>query len=125
MTNMGPVEIAVRAVFPKLPAVLHTYGQNTTFVLSRIDAAGIVLLLGAQKTPTALRWACLEGVPAFLHGRGWVSAGGGRTVEGQAGTLDEYLKTCITRDCAHYVAVVLEAARVIKTNRGRPLEVSV
>ncbi len=125
MNTPGPVETAIRAHFTKVPVQLRTYGRGAIFALAAIDSAGIVLKLGNKHTATRLKWNCLEGVPAFLagHGGAWIPAGGGWKVTGQPGTLDAYLKACIKRDCAPYIAVVLEAAGVIKTTKGTPLMV--
>jgi hypothetical protein len=120
---MGPVEQAIRATF-NTPATLHTLGQRKPFVMDRVDHDGIVLLLGAQRNYTPLRWECLEGIVPFLRGRpGWVPAGGTYVVGGELGTLDEYLKACISRQTSRWVAVVLKDAGVVQVDAGPPLRV--
>jgi hypothetical protein len=120
---MQPVERALRASFSP-PTTLRTIGRGKPFILERIDGKGIVLLLGAQRNYTPLSWACLEGVVDFLRARpGWVAAGGTYVTTGEQGTLDEYLKGCITRQTSRWVAAVLEAAGVVGVDKGPPLRV--
>jgi hypothetical protein len=82
-----------------------------------------VLLLGVQRAWTPIRWSCLEGVPEFLRGRGWVPIGSVFAIEGSDDTLDGYLKTCLKRATAGWVAVVLERAGVVDIDRERPARV--
>jgi hypothetical protein len=97
-----PVEQAIRAKF-RTPTTLHTLGQGRPFVLERIDHNGIVLLLGTQRNCTLLQWGCLEGIVPFLRRLpGWVPAGGTFVVDGELGTLDEYLKDCISRQTSRW-----------------------
>ncbi len=120
---MGQVEEAIRTTF-RTPATLHTLGQGKPFVLERIDDKGIVLLLGKQRNYTPLTWECLEGLVPFLRRQpGWVPAGGIYIVEGEPGTLDEYLKDCISRQTSRWVAVVLREAGVVIVDKGPPLRV--
>jgi hypothetical protein len=65
----------------------------------------------------------LEGVPELLRDRGWMRVGANRDVHGNPGTLDGYLKTCLKRQAANYVAVVLERAGVLELDRGTPARV--
>lgn len=121
--QMGPVEQAIGATF-RTPVILYTLGQRKPFVLERIDHNGIVLLLGEGRNYTPLSWNCLEGIIPFLcRHPGWVPAGGTFVVEGEGGTLDEYLKDCISRQTSRWVAVVLEAAGVVRVDKGPPLRV--
>lgn len=90
---MGPVKHAVRATLPTGSAMVETLSEGAPFELDRVDDAGIRVRLGRKRTPTRLSWACLEGVVPFLRGRGWVAAGGKNDVRGEAGKLDEHLKT--------------------------------
>ena len=118
----GPVQRAVRAaVAPGV--VLRTPARGAPFVVERVDGDGIVLLLGAKRAWTPLDWRCIEGIADFLRGRGWVAVGGTYDVKGKAGTLDAYLKGCINRATANWIAVVLETAGVVEIDRGRPLRV--
>lgn len=118
---MGPVETAIRRLFTP-PVTLRTCGQRRPFILRGFDRDGIVLELGQKRARTPLGWDCLEGIPAFLRGRGWIRAGGAHNVAGEPGTLDEYLKGCIKRDTARWLAVVLAQAGIIETNPGPPLQ---
>ena len=72
---------------------LRTPSRGKPFVVHTIDGGGVVLLLGAGRWPTRLSWECLEGVVPFIreHG-GEVDIGGRHEVEGNPGTLDEWLK---------------------------------
>jgi hypothetical protein len=118
----GPVETAIRSRI-RPGAVLHTPAKGSPFVVERIDNQGIVLLLGAKRAWTRLSWECLEGAPDFLRGQGWVPVGGSRLTEGRPDTLDEYLKGCIKRDTAAWVARVLADAGVVQLDLGPPVRV--
>jgi hypothetical protein len=102
---------------------LPTPTGDATFVVHKLDADGLVLLLGAKKAWTPLSWECLEGTPDYLRGRGWVRVGANRDVNGNPGTLDGYLKIWIKRQVANYMAVVLERAGVVELDRDRPARV--
>lgn len=116
------VEAEIRAAVPA-GTTLTTYGQGAEFVVAEYDADGMVMLLGAGRHRTRLPWASLEGIPSFLKGKGWVMAGGQFSTEGQAETLDEYLKRWLKRDVARWLARVLEVAGVVEVDAGRPLRV--
>ena len=95
-------------------------GQGKPFVLERIDHNGVVLPLGKQRNYTPLEWDRLEGiVPFLLRHPGWVPAGGTFVVGGERGTLDEYLKGCISRQTSRWVAVVLQEAGVVRVHEFR------
>jgi hypothetical protein len=118
-----PVKQAIRTRF-RTPVTLHTLAQHKPFVLERIDHNGIVLLLGKQRNYTPLGWDCLEGIVPFLRRHeGWVPAGGTYVVEGERGTLDEYLKDCISRQTSRWVAVVLKEAGIVRIDPGPPMQV--
>ncbi len=116
---MGPVEAAIRtSASPGL--VLSTPTGRGQFSIARIDDKGVVLLLGKQEAWTPLRWSCLEGVPNFLSAKGWVPIGSRYETTADPGTLDGYLKGCLKRATAGWVAVLLEHARVVEIDRSRP-----
>jgi|1186.fasta_scaffold565155_1 hypothetical protein len=118
----GPVESAVRARV-KPGASLPTPTGRGQFTIASIDGTGIVLLLGQKEARTPISWACLEGVPQFLRGRGWVPIAGTYDTSSAAGTLDAYLKQFINRATAGWVAVILERAGIVVIDRGRPAAV--
>ncbi|MFH1330236.1 MAG: hypothetical protein ABIJ48_06270 [Actinomycetota bacterium] len=118
----GPVEHAIRSHLHE-GQVLATPTQHKPFKVGRIDAQGVVLLLGAGEWPTRLTWACLEGVEPFLRERGTIPIGGRHVSEPNLGTLDEWLKGCTQVDTAGWVAVLLEQAGVVGVLRGRPARV--
>ncbi len=121
-TKLGPVETAVRrTVSPG--AVLQTPMRPRPFVVGSVDASGITLLLGAKQAATPISWACFEGVQSHLRGRGWVISGGVHSKNSKPGSLDEYMKKCIYRDTANYVAALLEQAGVLELRRTAPLHV--
>lgn len=118
---MNSVEAAIRSSV-RPGEVLPTPTGTATFVVDKLDAQGLSLLFGPQRTRTLLIWRCLEGVPGYLYGRGWVLVGANRDVNGDYG-LDGYLKGWIKRQTANYVAVVLERAGVLELDRERPAQV--
>lgn len=119
---VGSVEQAVRAAIHD-GEQLSTPGKAAPFWVGPLGEQSLVLLLGTKRAWTPIRWSCLEGVPEFLRGRGWVPIGSVFASEGPAGTLDGYLKTCLKRATAGWVAVVLERAGVVDIDRERPARV--
>jgi hypothetical protein len=115
------VEAAIRSTL-RSGEVLPTPTGTATFTVDQIDADGLSLLFGPKKTRTLLTWPCLEGVPGYLRGQGWVLVGANRDVNSDYG-LDGYLKSWIKRQTANYVAVVLERAGVLELDRERPARV--
>ena len=120
--DVGPVEQAIKEALAP-PVSLVTPMRNAPFELEKFERRGIVLLLGAQLTPTPISWKCLEGVPEHLRGRGWVKIGSKYELDSEPGTLDAYLKGCIARATGGWVAVVLEKAGVVDIRRERPAAV--
>ena len=118
----GPVEIAIRGAM-HTGDQLVTPTRSASFSLGRLDANGVVLLIGAKEAWTPMRWACLEGVVAFLHGQGWVEIGGKHASDADPSTLDGYLRACLRRSTGSYVAAHLERAGVLEIDRGRPARV--
>ena len=115
------VEAAIRSSV-RQGEVLPTPTGTAAFVVDQLDAEGLSLLFGPKKTRTLLSWRCLEGVPGYLRGRGWVLVGANRDVNSDYG-LDGYLKGWIKRQTANYVAVVLERAGIVELDRERPAQV--
>ncbi|MCJ7491305.1 MAG: hypothetical protein MUP15_04020 [Dehalococcoidia bacterium] len=119
---MGTVEQRVRTHI-KSAVTLRTFAKRAPFVVRDLDNAGVILLLGTKRAYTRLSWACLEGIPGFLRNKGWVTIGGSRRVEGDPGTLDEYLKSWIKRDIANYVTSLLAHAGIVDVDVGPPARV--
>lgn len=119
---MGPVQQAIRANLSSNTQLL-TRSRPSPFLLSEITGEGIVLLL-AMKHRTPISWGCLEGVMPVLRGKEWVVCGGRHSVNGEPGTLDEYLKRHgPPRDVTNWVAAVLEKAGVAELDLGPPLSI--
>lgn len=118
----GPVELAIRSHI-SAGQRLPTPTGRATFVVDEVSDPGLVLLLGQKGARTPFTWSCLEGVADLLRGRGWVKVGATRDVEGDRNTLDGYLKECVKRQTADYVAVVLERAGLVELDRERPAHV--
>lgn len=102
---------------------LPTPTGRASFVVDSIDSEGVVLQFGAKRTATRFDWECLEGIVDFLRGRGWVPVGANRVLAGNPGTLDEYLKTCVPRQTANYIAVLLNQAGVLELDPAMPARV--
>jgi hypothetical protein len=98
---------------------LSTFSAGKPFTVSEVDDEGVVLLL-ADKHRTPITWGILEGVAIFIREQRKVRVGSGYTVEGEAGTLDGYLKPYVQRAVAGWVAVLLEVAGVVRINTERP-----
>ena len=115
---MTSVEAAIRSsVQPG--EILPTPTGTATFTVDQLEPAGLSLLFGPRRTRTLLPWRCLEGIPSYLRGRGWMVVGANRDVNSNYG-LDGYLKGWIPRQAANYVAVVLERAGIVQLDRERP-----
>jgi hypothetical protein len=117
----GPVQRAIIANVHEGDRFSTPTGRGA-FIVNRIDDSGIVLLL-AERWHTRLSWECLEGVLGLLAAEGWIPIGSQYEVEGTPGTLDAYLKKCIKRATAGWVAVVLERAGILTIDRSRPAKV--
>ncbi|MFA9430019.1 hypothetical protein [Egicoccus sp. AB-alg2] len=94
---------------------------GASFVLDRIDARGIVLLLGQGQSHTRLPWQALEEIPGVFEGRGWLRTTGTFDTESEEGSLSAHLKRFVKRETANWVAVVLEKAGVLELDRSRPV----
>lgn len=114
-----PVEKVIRASIAAGTRLPTPTGQ-ATFIVAELNQEGMILLLGPKRTATFLNWDCLEGITGYLQGRGWVTIGANRDVNGNPGTLDGYLKSHIKRQVANYVAVVLERAGLVELSHDRP-----
>ncbi len=90
-------------------------------MLSRLGTERLVLLLGANQAHTPLPWSCLEGIPDFLRDRGWVRTGSKFSTDADEGTLDAYLKKCLKRSTANWVAEVLRRAGVVEISAATPV----
>ncbi len=100
---------------------LRTPSRKRPFIVDRLDSDGVILLLGAGQWKTRIAWPCLEGVVPFIENLGGeVPIGGHHDVRGNPGTLDEWLKGCVNRTTAGWVAVVLETAGVVEILGTRP-----
>jgi hypothetical protein len=119
---LGPIERAIRSNI-QTPLELETPTRGEPFVVKDLSDKGILLLLGKQEAHTPLTWSCLEGIAAHLRGRGWVKIGSTYDVHGDPDTLDGYLKSCLKRATAGWVAAVLERAGVVSIKRARPAAV--
>jgi len=118
----GTVEHAVRQAVVE-GQTFHTPARGSEFSVARLSPEHLVLLLGKKEAWTPISWKCLEGIPDFLRGRGWVVIGSVYDTYADPDTLDGYLKGCVKRATAGWVAAVLEHAGVVQIDRGRPARV--
>jgi hypothetical protein len=120
---VGPIQQSVRAAVRE-GEELVTPIAGRPFRIGRISNEGIVLELGAWRTPTLFRWEHLEGIVPFLTDRGDVQINDStRNTSRIPDTLDGYLKGHINRPTAAWVAVLLEKARVARIVRTRPARI--
>jgi hypothetical protein len=118
---MGSVEQAFRAQL-RAPSTLRTIGRGAPFVLRAIGHSGIVIELGAKRTPTSVSWSCLESIPGYLRANpGWVKSGGVHSANAEPGTLDAHLKGFYYRDIANWIVVLLRDAGIVDVDPGPPL----
>ena len=78
---------------------------------------------GEKEAWTPLPWRALEELPGYLRGRDWILIGNVYLTDNHVGSLDGYLKRCLKRATAGWVAVVLEEAAVLEIDRSRPTRV--
>jgi hypothetical protein len=86
----GPVEAAIRSSV-RPGEVLPTPTGTATFEVGQLEPEALSLLFGPKRTVTLLPWRCLEGIPDYLHGRGWMPVGANRDVNSNYG-LDGILR---------------------------------
>jgi hypothetical protein len=70
-----------------------------------------------------LSWTCLEGVDSLLARGAWIPIGSKYETTAEAGTLDAYMKGCLKRATAGWVAAVLEHADLVEIDRRPPARV--
>jgi hypothetical protein len=97
-----------------------TPARAAPFVVAAVDDDGIVILLGAQETPTRIRWSALEEVVTSIPLDSWMPIGSSYSVAATPGTLDAILKRHVKRATAGWVAAVLEAAGLVEIDRREP-----
>ena len=122
---MGPFERAIRSSVREGDWLANP-SQSKPFRIGRLSAEGIILELGARRTPTFFAWECIEGILPLLnmHSRLPIN-GSGKSQEIVAGTLDGYLKSHVNRLTAGWVAALLEKAGVAAIERSRPAHLRV
>ena len=122
----GPVETAIRSkISPGQHLKTLDIHKSAPFEVKSIDSESIVLLFGKKKTPTKIDWQCLEGIPAFLKGKGWVEVGTVYYTTANPGTLDQYMKNWINRGTAGWIAALLEKAGIVQVDRNRPIRIRI
>jgi hypothetical protein len=122
VTMTGSVQTAILTAIPP-GTQLPTPTGRAQFVVSEHASHGLIILLGPKRTSTTLSWQCLEGIPVFLRGRDWIRVGANRDVNNRDLTLDGYLKGCVKRQTADYVAVVLQRAGIVELDPAVPARV--
>jgi hypothetical protein len=113
----GAVESAIRATL-KPGHRLETLGRGATATLESIDAGGVTLVMGAGRNRTPVSWACLEDIPWFLVGQGWVTLTGPYDPAESSGTLATFLASKQCKASAPLVGALLEAAGVVDAERS-------
>jgi len=101
--SSGPVERAIRGVVGAGQR-LATPVRAAAFIVASIDGEESSWSWVPGGTGLACLGRALEGIVPFLAGKGWVEIGSRYEVEGKVGTLDGYLKRCVKRATAGWVA---------------------
>jgi hypothetical protein len=107
--------------------VLYTPVMRRKFEVQSIGPDRVVFLV--KKTRIEVSRDCLNGVPDFLKGKGWVDIGANHvsSINVAEGTLEKYLcrctKTKSKRSQASYVAPLLEHMEVVYIDHKRPSKV--
>jgi len=98
--------------------------RRATFEVESTDDP-VTFRVGRTKGRMRVPKSCLNGIPDFLRGKGWVRSGS-RHEEAIEGTLEDYLdrhKGKRGGSFASYVVPVLQEAGVIELQYGKHLEV--
>ena len=116
----SPVEAVIRQMRPR---TLFTDPGGARIEVDNLAPDAVELLFGGSKTRTVIRWTCLEGIPAFLHEKGWVEIGATHSVTVKPGTLEAYLRTCLRRctsssRSSSVLVIGVRATRPPASNRG-------
>jgi hypothetical protein len=116
----GPVEEWIRNRL-KPGKKLSTPTKRAPFKLSAYGESGIVLMIGERGARATLSWACLEAVPRFLVGRGWVPLSGSFDPQTSTGTLETHLLAFGSTATPGALAALLVAADIIELESARPV----
>jgi hypothetical protein len=116
----GPVEDWIRNRL-KPGKKLSTPTKRAPFKLSAYSESGIVLSIGERGARATISWACLEALPRFLVGRGWVALSGSFDPQTSTGTLETHLLAFGSSATPGALAALLVAADIIELESARPV----
>jgi len=117
---MGRAEDAIRSRLHPGQRLL-TPVRAAPFEVAEIRPDALVLLLGASKARTVLRWELLEAALVWLDQRGWVEVGARFDGSREEPTLDGFIKRYISRAAANYITAVLVTVSLAEVDSGRPI----
>lgn len=103
--------------------VLKTPSGRAEFRIKKIGNEGVKIEAGKGRHPIFIPKECLNGIPRFLRGKGWVRIG---VVHENVrnDTLDSYVKRFTHgTSAASYVVLILEKVKIIEIDRTRPNKV--
>jgi hypothetical protein len=85
----------------------------------------MVVQVGVRRRPIIIPAACLNGIPTFLKGKGWVEIGAThQPPPPPRGSLDEYLQDFTGNiSAASYVVPILERITIVQVERTTPSKV--
>jgi len=98
--------------------------RGKEFLIESISNNEVMLIIGSKwRTPISAN--CLNGIPHFLKGKGWVEIGAIHDYASKPGTLEDYINNSKPkrRSTGNYVASVLEYAGIVKIDRKLPSKV--
>lgn len=116
----GPVEEWIRNRL-KPGKKLSTPTKRAPFKISAFSESGVVLLVGERGSRATISWACLDAVPRFLVGRGWVPLSGAFDPQTSTGTLETHLLAFGSNATPGALAALLVAGEVIELEAARPV----
>lgn len=102
--------------------VFYTSSRRAPFTVEKVDTAGVTFRVGEGKWKVTVPAECLEGIPSYLRGKGWVRIGSIHDVA-EEGTLEAYLDKYVSRSSSSYVVPLLERIKIIKVQRSRPAKI--
>lgn len=102
---------------------LTTPARNSPFKMTAFSDKGVVLSVGERAARATLPWPCLEALPRFLVGRGWVPLSGAFDPQTSSGTLETHLLAYGSTVSPGALAALLEAAEIVELDAERPAKV--
>ncbi len=101
---------------------MRTPSGRAEFEIESVNDDGVTFRVGLGRWKTKVPAKCLEGIPAYLRGRGWVRIGASHETA-DTGTLEAYLDPVVKTSSSSYVVPLLEKIGVVEVDYRRPARI--